>query len=97
MDYIDFHVRRIADDLRRAGVTVSGNVPAPTSTDEPQWETEFTIAQGHKSQIYLPHWIHDHRDDPALIVGLFVVALCPESSWTLLELGFHGPLAHPPS
>ena len=74
MDYIDFQVRRIADDLRRAGIPVPGNVPTP-ATDEPQVETDFTIARGHKSTIYLPHWIHDNRNDPALTVSLFIVVI----------------------
>jgi hypothetical protein len=72
MDYIDFHVRRIADDLRRAGVSIPGNVPTPNVVGEQQQKTEFTIAQGHKHARYLPHWIRDHRDDPALTVCLTV-------------------------
>ena len=95
MDYIDFHVRRIADNLQRAGISIPGNIPPTTTTNEPQQETDFTIAQGHKSTIYLPRWIRDHRDDPALIVSL-LVAICSESSHALLQLGFHGSFARPP-
>ena len=68
MDYVDFHVRRIADDLERAGVPIPGVVHAPAVPDEPQQETVFTTAKGHKSATYLPLWIQKHRDDPALIV-----------------------------
>ena len=96
MDYIDFHVRRIADDLRRAGVSIPGNIPTPAVTDEPQQEIDFTIARGHKSAVYLPHWIRDHRDDPALTVSLFVIMICSEGSRTLWQLGLHGPLTCPP-
>jgi len=45
MDYIDFHVRRIADDLRRAGVSIPGNVFTPDVVNELPQETEFTIAR----------------------------------------------------
>jgi hypothetical protein len=71
MDYVDFQVRRIADHLQRAGISIPGNVTPTTSTTthEPQQVTEFTIASGHKSTIFLPHWIRDHRDDPALTVS----------------------------
>ena len=95
MDYIDFHVRRIADNLRRASISIPRNIPLTTTTNKPQQETDFTIAQGHKFTIYLPHWICDHHDDPALIVSL-LVAICSESLHALLQLGFHGSLACPP-
>jgi hypothetical protein len=75
MDYIDFHVRRIADKLRRAGVSVPGNVHTPNDTSEPQQETEFTISRGHRSALYLTHWIRDHRDDPALTVNMFAIIM----------------------
>lgn len=79
MDYIDFHIRRIADDLQRAGVPIPGQIHKPVTSDEPQQHTPttsdeprqgtaFTIAKGHKSVIYLPSWIQKHRDDPALTV-----------------------------
>jgi hypothetical protein len=77
MDYTDFHVRRIADDLRRAGIDIPGTVPTPVVTDEPQQDTEFSVAKGHKSTVYLPHWVREHRDDPALTVSSFVLAMCP--------------------
>jgi len=95
MDYIDFHVRRIADELQRAGVSIPGNDSTPATTNEPHHETEFSVAQGHKSTVYLPHWIRDHRDDPALMVSSFVVAVCLGNSRTLL-LGLHGPPTCPP-
>ena len=96
MDYIDFHVCRIADNLRRASVSIPGNIPAPAVTDEPQQEIDFTIARGHKSTVYLPHWIRDHRDDPALTVSPFIVMICSEGPRTLWQPGLHGSLTHPP-
>jgi len=95
MDYVDFHVRRIADNLRGAGISIPGNIPTTTTVDELRQETDFTIAQVHKSTIYLPRWIRDHRDDPALIVSL-LVATYSESSHTLPQLGFYGSLTCPP-
>ena len=68
MDYIDFHVRRIADDLRRAGISV-GHAPTPETIKEPQEGTDISISKSHKSTVYLPHWIRDHRDNPALIAS----------------------------
>lgn len=78
MDYVEFHVHRIADDLQRAGVPISSHVATPTIC-EPEQETKFTIASGHKSKVYLPHWIRDHRDDPALTVSLFVIVHVPNT------------------
>ena len=97
MDYIDFQVRRIADDLRRAGVSVPGNASAPTTINEPQQESEFTIARGHKSTIYLPRWIQDHCNDPALMASSFVFVMHFGNSNTLMLPGFYGPFALPPS
>ena len=68
MDYIDFHIHCIADDLQRASVFISGKVHMPATSDEPQQETVFTVAKGCKSIVYLPLWIQEHRDDPALAV-----------------------------
>ena len=84
MDYIDFQIRRIADDLRKAGVFVPGDAPTPTSTNELRQETEFTIAKTHKSTVYLPHWIQSHRDDPASTVRSFVLSPNPEHSHTIV-------------
>ena len=76
MDYINFNLRRIADDLRRADVSIPDDSPAPTSVaDEVRPETEFTIAKGRGSTIYIPHWLRDHRDDPALMASLTVRVL----------------------
>lgn len=79
MDYIDFQVRCIADDLRRAGIDIPGPGPTPPVTDEVQQDTEFSVSKGHKSTRYLPHWIHDHRDDPALTVSFLVFIIHPDS------------------
>lgn len=69
MDYVDFHIRRIADDLQRAGVPIPKHVFTPAMPSELPQETSFTIAKGYKSKIYLPLWIQRHRDDPALTVN----------------------------
>ena len=73
MDYVDFQVRRIADDLQRVGVSIPGKVHSPATSGDPQQEPTFTIAKGHKSAIYLPLWIRNHRDDPALMVKCFIL------------------------
>ena len=91
MDYIDFQVRRIADNLRRVGVSVPGDIPTPAAIGEPQQETEFTIAQGHKSTIYLPHWIQDHRDDPAVTVSPSGFTTHISNLIILAYQGVHGP------
>ena len=89
MDYVDFHIRRIADDLRRAGISVPGRTPTPAATKEPQQDTDISIAKSHKSTIYLPHWIPDHREDPALTARAFFLFRCVplthfafRASWT---------------
>ena len=98
MDYINFHVRHIADDLRRAGVPVPGNIPVPDIPGEQYQKTKFTIARGHKSALYLPHWIRDHRDDPALVVNLFMFSFTTLNghSCTLISPGLHGPFTCSP-
>ena len=68
MDYVDFHVHRITNDLQRVGVSISGSIHIQDATGKQQQETKSTIAKSHKSAWYLPHWIQDHRDDPALMV-----------------------------
>lgn len=89
MDYIDFQVRRIADDLQRAGVSIPGHTPTTNPTHEPQQEAGISIARGHKSTVYLPRWMHDHREDPALTVSTFFYSVVPSpytsasrASWT---------------
>lgn len=87
MDYVDFQVRRIGDNLRKAGVSIPGNAPTPITANEPRQETEFTIAQGHKSTVFLPYWIRDHRNDPALTVCSSILA---HISGTHTHLFFQG-------
>ena len=94
MDYVDFHVCRIADDLQRVGVSIPGHAPTPNVTHELQQETDVGIAQGHKSTVYLPCWIRDHREDPALTVSTSFHFVIP--TYTLPHLGLYGPLVHAP-
>jgi len=68
MDYIDFQVRRIADELQTAGVSVPGQRPIDTVTDDPPVDPTFDIAKGYKSKIHLQPWTWEHRNDPALEV-----------------------------
>ena len=70
MDYICFHLNRIADELRAVGVPVSGETPPPPPAVEAPQETEATISTSHKSSTYLPGWLNDHRRDPALMVPI---------------------------
>ena len=88
MDYIDFQVKRIADDLQRAGVCISNNVATPVAAHEPQQESEFTIASGHKSMVYLPHWLRDHRNDPALTVSPYLPRYTPKAHTHACNEGF---------
>src|SRR5579872_3543998 len=96
MDYVNFQVCRIADELQRVGVLISGNIPALAVITKPELESDFTIAKSYKSTTYLPHWIRDHRDDPALTVSLFIMTPYSKTQRVIL-LGFHGPPTCPPS
>lgn len=70
MDYILFHVERIADELRENGVSVPGRShPAPSTVEVPQ-ETEVTTSKSSRLKIYLPQWLHHHRYDPATMVRI---------------------------
>ena len=70
MDYALFHVERIADELRKNGVSVAGrDHPPPSATEVPQ-ETEVTISKSSRLSVYLPQWLYDHRYDPATMVTI---------------------------
>ncbi|KAF9646621.1 hypothetical protein BDM02DRAFT_3188673 [Thelephora ganbajun] len=59
MDYINFQVHRVADNLQWAGISIPSN-----------------------STVYLPYWIRDHRNDPALtgFMDLIHAHLCDRLS-----------------
>ena len=91
MDYIDFQIYHIADNLQRVGVSIPSDVPTPAAIGKPQQETEFTITQGHKSTIYLPHWIQDHHDDSAVTVSPSGFTTHILNLIILAYQGVHGP------
>lgn len=69
MDYVLFHIDRIANELRENGVSVPGRVhPPPSATEVPPLETEVSTAKTSRSLIYLPGWLRKHCDDPAMMV-----------------------------
>lgn len=70
MDYTLFHIERIADELRENGISVPGRVRSPPSAMEVPQETVVTISKSSRSSLYLPQWLHDHRNDPAATVTL---------------------------
>jgi len=69
MDYILFHVEKIADDLRKKGVDVPGNDRPPPPALEPVLQAaEVMTSKSSRSSLYLPQWLHNHRYDPAAMV-----------------------------
>ena len=72
MDYVLFHIERIADELHENGVSVPGRDHPPPSTVEVPQETEVTTSKSSRSSVYLPRWLHDHRYDPAAMVTLML-------------------------
>ena len=68
MDYILFQIERIADELRENGISVPGRIHPPPSTVEVPQETEVTTSKSSRSSVYLPQWLHNHRNDPAAMV-----------------------------
>jgi len=77
MDYIDFQVRRIADELETAGIPIPGQHPT-TATDDPPINPVTNIAKGYKSRRHLPRWMWEHRNDPALMVTTLLISLRTE-------------------
>ena len=61
-------IERIADELRENGVSISGRVHSPPSAMEVPQETAVTTSKSSRSSIYLPWWLHDHRNNPAATV-----------------------------
>lgn len=74
MDYIDFQVRRIADELQTAGIPIPGQHPTTTATDDPPVDPVSNIAKGCKSRNHLPRWTWEHRNDPALMVAMLLMS-----------------------
>lgn len=87
MDYTLFQVERMADELRKNGVSIpGGNHPLPSETEAPQ-ESEVTTSKSARSTIYLPSWLHKHRYDPAVMV----IPITYQPKYQLINMiGFHG-------
>lgn len=68
MDYILFQIERITDELRENGISVPGRIHPPPSTVEVPQETEVTTSKSSRSSVYLPQWLHNHRNDPTAMV-----------------------------
>lgn len=69
MDYVLFHIKRIADNLRENGVVVPGkSYPPPSSTEPVPQEMEVTSSKSSRSRLYLPRWLNEHRYNPVAMV-----------------------------
>lgn len=65
-DLIEFHVRRIASDVREYGIDVPGKAKAAVNVTSP--EVKYHIAVNYKVRIPLGPWLMKLRDDCAVDV-----------------------------
>lgn len=73
-DLVEFHVRRIASDVREYGIDVPGKAKGVVNAVSP--ETQYHIATDYKTRIALGPWLMERWDDPALRVRVFISSDC---------------------
>jgi len=70
MDFVEFQIRRIAEDLRDVGLDIPGKKP-PTLTAVDHPEVQHLLAKEPDSKHFLDRLVLDHVHDPAYQVQRF--------------------------